>query len=95
MARQFVSDEAGMFRVVVWQLPQVDNPNWQRGVINPDNPRFLYEGIAFMSTYGPYSTVGAARGQLTFRTLDAYGAPRPGVLAGHIQQGSVTWKDVN
>ncbi|MFD4699805.1 hypothetical protein [Streptomyces niveus] len=94
MARQMVSDDHELYRVIVVRLPQKENPNWQRGLIGPGNPRFVYEGKPFESTYGPYNSIGAARGQLTFRTLDAYGEPARGVVGGRIQKATTTWEDV-
>lgn len=89
MARRLVSDEQKMFRVVIVERQRRDNPNWERG--NLASPRFLWDGPEYLTAYGPYNTIGAARGQLTFHTVDAYGGPRDGVVSGHIEQAHTTW----
>lgn len=94
MARRMVSDEQKVFRVIVASLPRVDNPDWKRGFVGSDNPRFLYQGETYDSTYGPYNSLSAARGQLTYRTLGYDGEPRPGVVGGRIQKATTTWEDV-
>ncbi|MFF5642090.1 hypothetical protein ACFY8Q_07220 [[Kitasatospora] papulosa] len=92
MARRLVSDDNQMFRVVIIARQRRDNPNWQRG--NLASPRFLWDGPEFTATYGPYTTIGAARGQLTYHTVDAYGAPISGVVSGHVEKATTTWKRV-
>ncbi|WP_157882412.1 hypothetical protein [Streptomyces silvensis] len=81
-----------MFRVLVVQRQRRDNPDWERG--NVGSPRFLWDGPEYTTAYGPYNSIGAARGQLTFHTVDAYGEPRNGVVGGRIQRAHTTWEDV-
>ncbi|KUF18832.1 hypothetical protein AT728_07300 [Streptomyces silvensis] len=92
MARRLVSDDQPMFRVLVVQRQRRDNPDWERG--NVGSPRFLWDGPEYTTAYGPYNSIGAARGQLTFHTVDAYGEPRNGVVGGRIQRAHTTWEDV-
>ncbi|MEU8805036.1 hypothetical protein [Streptomyces anthocyanicus] len=89
MARRLVSDDQKMFRVVIVARQRRDNPNWERG--NLASPRFLWDGPEYTTAYGPYNTPGAARGQLTFHTVDVYGKPREGVVSGHIEQAHTVW----
>ncbi|MFB7029645.1 MULTISPECIES: hypothetical protein [unclassified Streptomyces] len=89
MARRLVSDDQKMFRVVVIERERRDNPTWERG--NVASARFLWDGPEYTISYGPYNTPGAARGQLTFHTVDAYGKPREGVVSGHIEEAHTTW----
>ncbi|MGW2130437.1 hypothetical protein [Streptomyces coelicoflavus] len=89
MARRLVSDDQPMFRVVIIERLRRENPNWERG--NLASPRFLWDGPEYATAYGPYNTLRAARGQLTFYTVDVYGKPREGVVSGHIEQAHTTW----
>jgi hypothetical protein len=89
MARRLVDDDHQMFRVLIVARQRRDNPNWERG--NLDSPRFLWDGPEYATAYGPYNTLGAARGQLTFHTVDTDGNPRSGVVSGHIEQASTVW----
>jgi hypothetical protein len=95
MARQSVSDGLPMFRVIITRLPQVKNPNWQRGVLDPDNPMYLYDGEPFETAYGPYNSLGTARAQVTHHTLDGFGEARRGVVDGRVQKATTTWEDVS
>ncbi|MFC8584205.1 hypothetical protein ACFUGD_06570 [Streptomyces sp. NPDC057217] len=92
MARRLVNDHTKMFRVVVIERQRRDNPTWERG--NIASPRYLWDGPEQTTSYGPYNTLGAARGQLTFHTVDAYGKPRDGVVSGHIEEAHTTWARV-
>ncbi|MFD3790799.1 hypothetical protein [Streptomyces cyaneofuscatus] len=92
MARRLVNDDQQLFRVVVIRKECRDNPDWERG--NIASPRFLWDGPEYTTAYGPYNTVGAARGQLTFHTTDAYGEPVKGVVSGHIEKATTTWERV-
>ncbi|MEU7039812.1 hypothetical protein AB0A77_01985 [Streptomyces varsoviensis] len=94
MARRMVGDEQDMYRVVVIRRRHRDNPDWKRGVIGPGNDRLLFDGAEYTSTYGPYNSIGAARGQLTFHTLDTYGEPGRGVVRGWIEKARTTWEVV-
>lgn len=94
MARRMVGDDQEVYRVVVVQRSRRDNPEWPRGVLGPGNPRFLWDGDEYTSTYGPYNSIGAARGQLTAHTVDAYGGNLNGVVGGKIQKAHTTWEDV-
>ncbi len=94
MARRLVNDNEPMFRVVVVRRQRRDNPQWQRGVISPDNPRFLWDGPEYTTAYGPFPKLGTARGQLTHHTVDVYGNPISGVVSGHIEQAHTVWTPV-
>ncbi|MES9554799.1 MULTISPECIES: hypothetical protein [unclassified Streptomyces] len=92
MARRLVADDQPLFRVLVTRRQRRNNPDWDRG--NIDSPRFLWDGPEHTSAYGPYNTLGTARGQLTFHTVDAYGTPMHGVVSGHIEKATTTWERV-
>ncbi|WDM16706.1 hypothetical protein J3S85_37705 [Streptomyces lavenduligriseus] len=92
MARRLVSDDQQMFRVLVVRRQRRDNPDWERG--NIDSPRFFWDGPEYTTAYGPYNTIGTARGQLTYHTVDAYGEPVKDVVSGRIQRAHTTWEDV-
>lgn len=92
MARRYVSDDQQVFRVLVVRRQRRDNPDWERGSV--DSPRFLWDGPEHTTAYGPYNSIGAARGQLTFHTVDVYGRAYAGVVGGRIQRAHTTWEDV-
>ncbi|MER7697017.1 hypothetical protein [Streptomyces sp. NPDC096095] len=92
MARRLVNDDQPLFRVVVIRKERRDNPDWERG--NIATPRFLWDGPEFPTAYGPYNTLGVARGQLTHHTTDAYGEPVKGVVSGRIEKATTTWERV-
>lgn len=94
MARRMVGDGQDVYRVVVIQRASRINPDWQRGVIGPGNPRILHDGEEGRHIYGPYNSIGAARGQLTSNTLGYGGEPRPGVVRGWIEKATTTWRVV-
>lgn len=93
MARRLVSDDQQMFRVLIVRNQRRDNPDWERG--NIASPRFLWDGPEYTTAYGPYNTLGTARGQLTFHTVDAYGNALNGVVSGHIEQAHTVWTPVD
>lgn len=93
MARRLVSDGQRVFRVLVVERARRDNPEWKRGDVS--SPRFLWDGPEGTTAYGPYNTIGAARGQLTFHTVDVYGNARNGVVSGHIEEAHTTWARVD
>jgi hypothetical protein len=95
MARRMVGDHQEVYRVVIVARYRRDNPDWERGVVGPDNPRFLWDGPEYTREYGPYNSIGAARGQLTTNTTDAYGGPLNGIVRGKIQKAHTTWEDVS
>ncbi|MEV4037691.1 hypothetical protein [Streptomyces umbrinus] len=95
MARRMVGDDQEVYRVLITFRERRDNPDWVRGVYDSDNPRVLFDGPEFTSTYGPYNSLGAARGQLTSHTPNSYGHPHNGFVGGRIQKAHTTWEDVS
>lgn len=95
MARRMVGDGQEIYRVVITRRHSRDNPDWVRGRITPDNPRVLWDGGEYDTHYGPYNSIGAARGQLTVGITDAYGGYRNGIVAGWIEKATVTWERVD
>lgn len=98
MARRQMNDGADVFRVVVQRCDTKPNPDYVWG--DNDQPeRLNAEWATWTEHYGPYNTLGAARGQLTHHTYDYYegrnGRLPAGVLGGHIEQATVSWSRVS
>lgn len=94
MARQMVSDVQEVFRIVVTRRTMVDNPAWVRGDFGDDNPRRIPSDERYDATYGPYNSVGVARAQLKYQTMDYRGRLYVNVVAGHIEKATTTWAEV-
>lgn len=94
MARRMVGDDQDVYRVLITYRERRDNPCWVRGEYGSDNPRVLFDGPEVTTSYGPYNTLGAARGQLTSHTPNERGWPRNGFVCGKIQKATTTWEDV-
>ncbi|MEU1074331.1 MULTISPECIES: hypothetical protein [unclassified Streptomyces] len=94
MARRMVGDDQDVYRVLITCRERRDNPDWVRGPVGPGNPRVLFDGPEFTTAYGPYNSLGAARGQLTSHTPNEYGWPQQGFVRGRIQKAHTVWEDV-
>lgn len=95
MARRMVGDDQDVYRVVVLARDMIENPHWVRGVYDPENnPRRIPSGEPKEYTYGPYNTIGAARGQATHHR-EYCGKPYPDVVSVRIQKATVAWADVD
>jgi len=92
MARRMVGDDQEVYRIIIVRRQQRDNPDWERG--NPASPRFLWDGKEFETSYGPYNSLGAARGRLTRETTYPDGRTRNGVAGGRIEKADTTWTEV-
>ena len=92
MARRMVGDGQELYRVIIVRRERRDNPDWERG--NISTPRSLYDGEEFAISYGPYNSIGAARGQLTRETVDLDGSQLEGVADGWIEKARITWTQV-
>jgi hypothetical protein len=94
MARRMVGDDQDVFRVVVRRQVMVENPDWERGIYDPENnPRMIPSDTVLTRAYGPYNSIGAARGQATGHR-EYCGEARPGVVDVKIQKAQTTWEDV-
>ncbi|MFJ6720526.1 hypothetical protein [Streptomyces sp. NPDC091259] len=93
MSRRMVGDDQDVFRVVIVKRRQVRNPNWEPG----DGSRmYSYTDETYETSYGPYNTIGAARGQLTRETWDSYNSEMyASVVSGRVQKATTTWEDVS
>jgi hypothetical protein len=94
MSRRMVGDDQEVYRVIVVRRRQRENPDWERG--NVKSPYFLYDGEEYETSYGPYNSIGSARGQLTRQTVALIGrrGGRPGVVSGRIEKGETVWRVV-
>lgn len=92
MARRMVGDDQEVYRIIVTKRQQRDNPDWERGNIN--SRRILHDGKEFATSYGPYNSLGAARGRLTRETTYPDGTTRHGVTGGWIEKATTTWTEV-
>ena len=94
MSRRMVGDDQEVYRVVVVRRRQRENPDWERG--NVESPYFLYDGEEYETAYGPYNSIGSARGQLTRQTVDMIGGggAYSGVVSGRIEKAETVWKVV-
>lgn len=93
VARRSVDKDAPMFRVIVRRKTARMNPDWVRGEFV--QPYWVYDGPEYNDYYGPYSSVGTARGVLTQKTLNSLHEPQPGVVNGWIERATVTWERVS
>lgn len=92
MARRMVSDAQDVFRVVVVRRAWIENPNWVRGVYD-GNDRTIPGGEPYEVAYGPYNSLGAARGQKRFHA-EPCGRPNPCVISATIQKAETVWSVV-
>lgn len=95
MARRMVGDGQDVYRVVVVRHGMMVNPDRKPGVYDPENsPGIIPSGKIETHAYGPYNSLGAAKGQLTNRTKDAYGDLLSGVVGGRIEKAVTSWERV-
>lgn len=88
MARQMVGDDQDVFRVLVDYKETTLNPDRK----SPTDPWSVETGKILQRSYGPYNTLGAARGRMTSVTR-AYGY-RDGIVGARIQRAHTTWEDI-
>ncbi|WP_328967924.1 hypothetical protein [Streptomyces sp. NBC_00239] len=93
MSRRMVGDNQDVFRVLLVLRRQERNPAYEPG---SGERYYRYTDETFETSYGPYNTIGAARGQLTRETWDHYeGRLRDSVVSGRVQKATTTWEDVS
>ncbi|MFD9205933.1 hypothetical protein ACFVZM_06595 [Streptomyces sioyaensis] len=94
MARHMVGDGQDVYRVVLVS---------KAGAWDYDARKWVETGDTITEYYGPYNTVGAARGQRTSLGFVDYTDPetgeevrvmRRGVVSCSIQEAHTTWSDV-
>jgi hypothetical protein len=82
--------DADVFRVEV---------DYEEEELNPDRslpgaPWHIKTGRIAQRYYGPYRTIGAARGQLTANTRSWDGGLLRGIVGARVQKARTTWEDV-
>jgi hypothetical protein len=93
MARNMVGGaDAQIFRVVVVHHHMMRNPAFP-GAAHSE-PFSIPTGETYERIYGPYNTLGAARGQMTANTAAYGGGLLDYVASCHIEKAETTWKDV-
>ncbi|MFD0650176.1 hypothetical protein I1A49_16460 [Streptomyces malaysiensis subsp. malaysiensis] len=94
MARRMVGDDQDVFRVVLVSKAR----EW-----SDEARRWVETGVTETEHFGPYNTIGAARGQRTsLGYVDYYDyesdewirTMRKGVVSCRIQKAHTTWEDV-
>ncbi|GAA1064717.1 hypothetical protein [Streptomyces asiaticus] len=94
MARRMVGDDQDVFRVVL--VSKAGKWDWDEG-------RWVETGGTETEHYGPYNTIGAARGQRTSlgyvdywddEAKESVRVMKQGVVSCRIQKAYTTWSDV-
>ncbi|MFC8583192.1 hypothetical protein ACFUGD_01240 [Streptomyces sp. NPDC057217] len=91
MARH-MGDAAETFRTVLEFESPKRNPehHWRD---NPDVPEYLDEWTTVRSFRGPYSTIGAARGQFSRHRRDSlYGRHRN--VRQYVERATTVWEEI-
>lgn len=90
--RRMVSDGADVYRVVVVHRKQKRNPDYVPGL---GRSVYLLLDETVEVQYGPYNTLGTAKGVLTKETVDRDGNPRWGIVGGRVEKATTTWTEVD
>lgn len=95
--RKMVGDDQEVYRVVITTKKQSRNPDYEWRSTDPErqNPYVYSDTETTTEFYGPYNTVGAAKGQLTTQSKDYKGNLRPQILGAEIQKGHIVWERVD
>lgn len=86
-----VGDGQEVFRVTVVYRVMVNNPAYAWGT--SQGPRRIPDptGATYTRTYGPYNSLGAARGQRTAESLGRGGVYLAHIVRAVIQKAETTW----
>lgn len=97
MARQMVSDDDKVFRVVVTSRKRETNPNYEWRSEDPEKQKPHVFSLTETTTefYGPYKSLGSAKTQLAFHCTNYKGELRPEVLGAGIQKARIVWEEVS
>lgn len=91
--RRMVTDGSQMFRVVVEQYERKKNPKYVQG---GQEPYWLLTDKISEVQYGPYNSLGTAKGVLTRETINTWddGKLKWGVAGGRIEKATTVWEKV-
>lgn len=89
MTRSMKADDGEIYRVEV---------DYEETTLNPDRnlpgqPWFMLTGNIAQRYYGPYRTVGAAKGQMKVNT-QGYDGLLKGIVGARVQKAHTVWEDV-
>ena len=92
--RRMVSNGQDVYRVVIVRRVQEKNPEYVQGT---GMPYWILLDETYETEYGPYNTIGAAKGILTRETVDTWndGVLKWGVVGGRIEKANTTWEKVD
>lgn len=81
-----------MYRVVVERYEKKINPKYKQG---GREPYYVVLPETYEAHYGPYKSLGTAKGLLTSETLSPYDKlPRWDVVGGRIEKAEIKWTKV-
>jgi len=89
-----VGEGQDVYRVVVVRYRTKQNPEYVQG---EGKPYYLLLDETYETEYGPYNSLGTAKGILTRETVDTWndGQLRWGVVGGRVEKASTTWERVD
>ncbi len=90
--RRMVGEGQEIFRVVVERYHVERNPAWKPG---SSLPLLTLLDSTHLQHFGPYNSLGTAKGVLTRETRDAYEGLRHGVAGGWIEKAEISWTKVD
>ena len=92
--RRMVGTGQDVFRVVVVRRVQKKNPDYVQG---EDAPCWIWLDETYETEYGPYNSLGTAKGILTRETVDTWndGTLKWGVVSGRVEKATTTWEKVD
>lgn len=90
--RRMVSDDQDVYRVVVVRKRQISNPEYRQG--SGKRP-YIYTDETYETSYGPYNTIGTAKGIQTRETRNIFGDTERGVVDSWIEKATTTWEKVS
>lgn len=92
--RRMVGNNQDVYRVVVVARERKVNPEYVQG---EGKPYWLLLDKTNEFEYGPYNSLGAAKGVLTRETVDTWndGQLKWGVVGGRIEKANTTWEKVD
>lgn len=91
--RRMVGDNQDVFRVIVVTRKWKVNPEYVQG---GTERYYVLLDETVETAYGPYNSIGTAKGILTRETIDHFngGSLRWGVVGGRIEKAETTWTKV-
>ncbi|MFI5802944.1 hypothetical protein [Streptomyces sp. NPDC051561] len=88
-------DDTEFYRVVVLRKAWAHNPDYLWHSEDPERrKRCIYSDTETVrSVYGPYTSLGVAKGQRTSHTIGAGGEALEGVVGSGIERARVIWEE--